>query len=461
MKTFSLNAKLWLVFGGFSIECFFLAWLGWTGASKDSFVIVAGLVTCLNIAFGFFILQQIRNSIAAAVQGLAENFGKVESASGVVADSAAKLSRSTTEQASALQQTAAATQELNEIVTRNTENAQRANSVSSTSQSSAMKGKEVVEEMTRAISEIDQSNQDIMNQVNESNRQISEITKVIAEIGNKTKVINDIVFQTKLLSFNASVEAARAGEHGKGFAVVAEEVGNLAQMSGTAAKEISEMLDSSIRKVESIVNDTKENVERLVRVGKDKVDAGRRVAEECAHVLDEIVGNVTDVSQMSSDIASASKDQAQGVREISKAMAQLDTVTQSNALAANIAAQAAEQISSQSTLLRGTVQSLMAIVDGGDANIQLSSYNTRPGAKTPTHTQTPVPAPRRAAPPSAPKSEPAKPNVVKFEPKKSPASRAESAAPVSSSAKTSAPIKLAAGADIEIPSENDPRFKDV
>jgi methyl-accepting chemotaxis protein len=296
-----------------------------------------------------------------------------------------------------------------------------------------------------------------MNQVNESNRQISEITKVIAEIGNKTKVINDIVFQTKLLSFNASVEAARAGEHGKGFAVVAEEVGNLAQMSGTAAKEISEMLDSSIRKVESIVNDTKENVERLVRVGKDKVDAGRRVAEECSHVLDEIVGNVTDVSQMSSDIASASKDQAQGVREISKAMAQLDTVTQSNALAANIAAQAAEQISSQSTLLRGTVQSLMAIVDGGDANYQLSSYSARPAAKTQTPAKAPVP--RRAAP--APKAEPAKPNVVKFEPKKAPAPRAEAAAPVNASSKSSAPIKLAAGADIEIPSENDPRFKDV
>jgi methyl-accepting chemotaxis protein len=78
-----------------------------------------------------------------------------------------------------------------------------------------------------------------MNQINYSNEQMSEIVKVIQEIETKTKVINDIVFQTKLLSFNASVEAARAGEQGKGFAVVAEEVGNLAQMSGNAAKEIS------------------------------------------------------------------------------------------------------------------------------------------------------------------------------------------------------------------------------
>ena len=72
---------------------------------------------------------------------------------------------------------------------------------------------------------------------------------LISEIGNKTKVINDIVFQTKLLSFNASVEAARAGEHGKGFSVVAEEVGNLAHMSGNSAKEITQLLESSINRV--------------------------------------------------------------------------------------------------------------------------------------------------------------------------------------------------------------------
>lgn len=100
--------------------------------------------------------------------------------------------------------------------------------------------------MIHSITEISESNDRIMSQVADGNRKISEIVQVISEIGNKTKVINDIVFQTKLLSFNASVEAARAGEHGKGFAVVAEEVGNLAQMSGNAAKEISDMLNGSV-----------------------------------------------------------------------------------------------------------------------------------------------------------------------------------------------------------------------
>lgn len=76
-----------------------------------------------------------------------------------------------------------------------------------------------------------------------SNKKITEITKVISEVAAKTQVINEIVFKTKLLSFNASVEAARAGDQGRGFSVVAEEVGNLAKMSGDAAKEISNITE--------------------------------------------------------------------------------------------------------------------------------------------------------------------------------------------------------------------------
>ena len=77
-----------------------------------------------------------------------------------------------------------------------------------------------------------------------------------------------IVFQTKLLSFNASVEAARAGEYGKGFSVVAEEVGNLAQMSGIAAKDISALLQSSVKKVEQIATESKTKIDRLVQNSK-------------------------------------------------------------------------------------------------------------------------------------------------------------------------------------------------
>ena len=94
--------------------------------------------------------------------------------------------------------------------------------------------------------------QEVFQYLNKNENNVSQIVDLIREIEDKTKVINDIVFQTKLLSFNASVEAARAGEYGKGFSVVAEEVGNLAEMSGHASKEIEGLLSHSISQVENL-----------------------------------------------------------------------------------------------------------------------------------------------------------------------------------------------------------------
>ncbi len=209
------------------------------------------------------------------------------------------------------------------MVTKNSENARMAADTSSQSQLRVEEGKSAVEQMANAMGDINSANDNIMNQINQSNAQRTEILTVILEIGNKTKVINDIVFQTKLLSFNASVEAARAGEHGKGFAVVAEEVGNLAQMSGNAAKEISQMLAEGNQKVAKIEANTKSSVESLIKEGKSKVEIGNNVAQQCGQILNSIVSNVGDVNRMAGEISLASQEQFMGVREITNAIGQL------------------------------------------------------------------------------------------------------------------------------------------
>jgi methyl-accepting chemotaxis protein len=189
--------------------------------------------------------------------------------------------------------------------------------------------------------------------IERGNERIGEIVKVITEIAQKTKIINDIVFQTKLLSFNASVEAAKAGEHGKGFAVVAEEIGNLAQMSGSASKEIAEMLNSSIQKVNGIVQDTSHKVQDFIKVGKTKVDAGTIVARKCGEVLAQVVRNVTEVNLMISDISLAAKDQAKGMNEITNAMVQLDSSTNINSNSVHETAEYSTQMTVQVEKLHG------------------------------------------------------------------------------------------------------------
>ncbi|MDD4976503.1 MAG: methyl-accepting chemotaxis protein [Bacteriovorax sp.] len=336
---------------------------------KEQFLIT--IVFVLTIVFlslfvGQYMISLITKAISKVAGSLLGSAGEVMSASQQIASSAEELSQATTEQAASLQETSSSIEEISSMVNANTENAKQSSVVSGQSLSTAERGKIVVEHMIKAIGDINTSNTGIMNQINETNKEIENIVNIINEIGNKTKVINDIVFQTKLLSFNASVEAARAGEQGKGFAVVAEEVGNLASMSGAAALEITNMLDGSIITVEAIVRDSKEKIGKLILNGKEKVETGTRVAHECEEVLNEIVSSVASVSMLISEISTASEEQAQGVREITKAIAQLDQVTMQNSTNSAESANAAGMLSTQAEQLNVLVQALAQTIEGGE-----------------------------------------------------------------------------------------------
>ncbi len=273
-------------------------------------------------------------------------------------DASHKVSSASNEQGSAIQEIVSTVTELNTTIKKSVDNARRSFEVATSSQKVATEGENAVKEMIQAIDEINSSNNAIMAEIDRGNERIKEIVKVITEISQKTKVINDIVFQTKLLSFNASVEAAKAEEHGKGFAVVAEEIGNLARMSGTASKEIAEMLNTSILRVNSIVQETSNKVQDFVKIGKSKVDAGTVVARRCGEVLQQVVHNATEVNSMISEISLASKEQSQGMNEIASAIAELDTVTQRNADIIQDTAEYSTQISRQTGSLRNTLTKL-------------------------------------------------------------------------------------------------------
>ncbi len=345
--------------------------------ARSTVTIISFFAISSGLIMAFIILRFLGKAIDQVISNLTDNSSQVTSAAQQIASSSEELSQAATEQAASLEQTAASIEEMNSMVQKNAENAKRTSELAISSNHSAQKGKTVVLDMIKAIDDISVSNNTIMEQVDHSNQKISDIVKVIAEIGEKTKVINDIVFQTKLLSFNASVEAARAGEHGQGFAVVAEEVGNLAEMSGNAAKEISSMLEESIKKVEGIVHETKTNVGSIIQDGKQKVEAGSQVARQCGSVLDEIVGNVISVTEMANEISIACQEQAQGVQEITKAMSQLDQVTQSNAATSEETASAAEELSAQSDSLRSVVEVLVHTIRGEQGGkTQLESTRT-------------------------------------------------------------------------------------
>ena len=234
---------------------------------------------------------------------------QVSAGSREIATSSQALSQGATESASAVEEISASMQEMGSQTNQNAENATQANQLAVLARDNAEKGNGQMTQMVKAMGDINQS--------------ANNISKII-------KVIDEIAFQTNLLAFNAAVEAARAGKHGKGFTVVAEEVRNLAQRSAKAAKETTEMIEDSIKRTE----------------------VGTTIAENTSKALEEIVVGATKVTDLISEIAAASKEQAQGIGQINNGLGQVDQVTQQNTASAEEMASAGEELSSQSLQLK-------------------------------------------------------------------------------------------------------------
>ncbi len=335
--------------------------------SKVKAGILSVLCLLISLAIAQFFMRYLIRNLQEIVDVLDRSSHEVSNASSQSASSATTLSEASTEQAASLQQTMASVEQISAMVSQNAESAQKTQEAVDLNRRVSEDGSRSVDEMLEAIGEIRNTNDEILTQMETSNKEFSEIVKIISEIGEKTNVINEIVFQTKLLSFNASVEAARAGEHGKGFAVVAEEVGNLAQMSGNAAKQITDMLSDSIKKVNEIVERTKTRVDELVEVGKDKTAMGQATAQKCRESLNKIIANAQGVAAMITEITHASKEQAQGIQEINKAISQLDQVTQQNSSVAQQSSAQADELSAEAKTLSVAVNKLVVFVEGGKA----------------------------------------------------------------------------------------------
>jgi methyl-accepting chemotaxis protein len=257
-------------------------------------------------------LNRIIDSFNEIITSIYQTSYNVSNGAGEMTESSVNLKTGATEQASAIEEVSATVTQVAAQVKENASNASLVNDSANGAVMSAEESNQYMHQLTDAMKDIQKST--------------SQIQKVL-------KMINDIAFQTNILSLNAAVEAARAGSHGKGFAVIAEDVRNLALKSASAADETSDMLDNIVNQINESVSFTKDT----------------------ANSLENILVSSKESARKSTEVATASNEQATAVSQITLSLDQISQVVQRTSANANANANVSGQLSDYADELMGIV----------------------------------------------------------------------------------------------------------
>lgn len=288
----------------------------------DVFVACAGFIAFVLVnLFGFYLVNSLMKPLHKAIDDLNAESAEAASASTQVEAASCELAEASLEESASIQETAATLEETSSMIQQNSSNTQEAANLSKQGMLNAEKS---YEEMKKLLN--------YMEKLKESSESIFKIIKVI----------DSIAFQTNILSINAAVEAAKVGKEGNSFAVVADEIRKLSQKTEEAAK----------------------NTEDIIQSNMQLVTEGLMLANDVEDSLSEIDQESKRVNSLMEEISVASAEQARGVDEIHKAVAQMEVAVHSNAHSADECASAARSLSSQADCVKEIVDGLSLIVNG-------------------------------------------------------------------------------------------------
>ncbi len=303
---------------------------------RNTIVIISLVFLALTVTGVYFFSRSISRPITRATYQLTEAAAQVATGSDEVSASSQALAEGASEQASALEETSSSLEEMSSMTKQNAGNASEADGLMKQTNVVVKKANDAMKDLTKSMQDITSASE--------------ETSKII-------KTIDEIAFQTNLLALNAAVEAARAGEAGAGFAVVAEEVRNLAMRAAEAAKNTSQLIEDTVRKIRD----------------------GSELVGKTNDAFAAVATNASKVGELVGEISAASNEQAQGIDQINRAVAEMDKVTQQTAASAEESASAAEEMNAQAAQMKQISLELLGIIGGqGGAEQSLTSG---PGAK--------------------------------------------------------------------------------
>jgi methyl-accepting chemotaxis protein len=333
-------------------------WLIGTGVYLDDIVKQKSkyILEISSIYLVFFIFLMVisilfSNSIIIPLAKLAASLltssNEMESKSLNLSKMSEEVGNSSKAQADSIQETATAIAEVTSMIARTAKLTEQSKDLAHVIVEGTQNGDEAVKQMVSS-----------MEAIQESSQKLSEIKTIIKEIESKTMVINEIVSKTELLSLNASIEAARAGEFGKGFAVVAEEVGNLANTSGKSSNEIKELLEKS-----------RVSVQDILQLTVQRVTGGQEKTRSVTTTFEKITLDVNNINTQMQQITEATKEQEIGVKQISTAMARIDSLAINNLSNAEKSVIASSEVFDISKVLKNISKETEDIIFGENKKV--------------------------------------------------------------------------------------------
>jgi methyl-accepting chemotaxis protein len=284
-------------------------------------IMLAGIIIIAMAAS--IILCTVQRSISTPINRIVDNLSEgaqqLSSASAEISSASQMLSEGASEQAASIQESSSSMLEISSRTKKNADNADQADNLMKESNEVVLKANRSMGELSSAMEEISKTGE--------------ETAKII-------KTIDEIAFQTNLLALNAAVEAARAGEVGAGFAVVAGEVRNLAMRAAEAARNTSNLIDGTVRRIKQ----------------------GSDLVTKTGEAFSEVAKGTHKVGELVSEIAISSREQAQGIEQVNKAVEGMDKIAQRNAANAEESASTSEELSAQAVQMKDIVSALVKLV---------------------------------------------------------------------------------------------------
>ena len=308
-----------------------------TTKKEDAMPYLFSVIIVLIVATAFLSIKFIldRRKILTRLESVSTISFDLTASAEQVNSVSSDMYKASEDQLNTLNSTVSASKKINSMISKTSSNTDDLNNKASNLAEMSNEGKRILQEMVGSSLKLKIDSENFKIQMQESVTELSQSLLIIQEIANKTKLINEIVFQTKLLSFNASVEAARAGEHGKGFAVVAEEIGKLAQVSGNSADEISKIVEKSVLLVTNALDNTKVKIEKLTQDTTIKNENGYNQAKSCESIFAAINDQISQINGMVKEISIATTEQSVGIEQLDTAITNLQEVADRNRLVAS------------------------------------------------------------------------------------------------------------------------------